>query len=569
MAFDLFKLAGSIFIDTKEADKSLAKTDKNAQTFGQTFGKVAGIVGGVATVVVGSVTAVGGAMISTANQTAETADEIDKASIRMGISAEQFQEFAYVAGQCGVETATLEQAAKKLEGTDINFDDAISSIMELETAEERAQKASELFGEKVAYTMAPMLQQTGEEFDALKDRAHELGLVMGEDAVKNGVEFGDLLSDLKQSFGALAGQIGSALFPILNKAMEYVLQFIPQISEYMQKFAPLSVSMFEQLLPFLFDIAEQIFPIMMDLASQMLPIFTDLVANILPILTSIISAVMPLLLNIVSKIMPLAVSIISELLPLITAILPLLEPITSVLLMILEPLVDLLADVLPGIIQVVTQIVSAVVPVLSKVIENLGALVRDVLTSVIKFIKPILQEIISYFSNLIDFIVNIFTGNFEAAFQNVLNIWKSLINIFIDVLGGAVNLVINLINTTINNIIRGLDLIPGVEIPVGFANIPEIPLPHLAEGGTLTRGGRVLVGERAPEILDLPAGARVTPLDKVGNLTREDVAEAMKEALLAVGIQLEIEANESALFDKIEAVNTTYRKRHGGASRLA
>lgn len=192
MAFDLFKLAGSIFIDTKEADKSLAKTDKNAQSFGQTFGKVAGIVGGVATVVVGSVTAVGGAMISTANQTAETADEIDKASIRMGISAEQFQEFAYVAGQCGVETATLEQAAKKLEGTDINFDDAISSIMELETAEERAQKASELFGEKVAYTMAPMLQQTGEEFDALKDRAHELGLVMGDDAVKNGVEFGDL-----------------------------------------------------------------------------------------------------------------------------------------------------------------------------------------------------------------------------------------------------------------------------------------------------------------------------------------------------------------------------------------
>lgn len=38
----------------------------------------------------------------------------------------------------------------------------------------------------------------------------------------------------------------------------------------------------------------------------------------------------------------------------------------------------------------------------------------------------------------------------------------------------------------------------------------------LAEGGTLTSSGAVLVGERGPEILNLPRGARVTPLDKAG-----------------------------------------------------
>jgi len=36
----------------------------------------------------------------------------------------------------------------------------------------------------------------------------------------------------------------------------------------------------------------------------------------------------------------------------------------------------------------------------------------------------------------------------------------------------------------------------------------------LAEGGTLTTSGSVLVGERGAEILNLPRGASVVPLDR-------------------------------------------------------
>ena len=41
-------------------------------------------------------------------------------------------------------------------------------------------------------------------------------------------------------------------------------------------------------------------------------------------------------------------------------------------------------------------------------------------------------------------------------------------------------------------------------------------LPGLADGGTVTSGGRALVGERGPELLDLDRGARVIPLDAAG-----------------------------------------------------
>lgn len=39
-------------------------------------------------------------------------------------------------------------------------------------------------------------------------------------------------------------------------------------------------------------------------------------------------------------------------------------------------------------------------------------------------------------------------------------------------------------------------------------------LPGLARGGTVTRSGRVMVGEQGPEILNLPRGASVVPLSK-------------------------------------------------------
>ncbi|MEX5636540.1 hypothetical protein [Parafrankia sp. FMc2] len=43
-------------------------------------------------------------------------------------------------------------------------------------------------------------------------------------------------------------------------------------------------------------------------------------------------------------------------------------------------------------------------------------------------------------------------------------------------------------------------------------SIPDIPL--LAAGGVLRQGGAAVVGDAGPELLDFPAGARVTPLPR-------------------------------------------------------
>lgn len=63
--------------------------------------------------------------------------------------------------------------------------------------------------------------------------------------------------------------------------------------------------------------------------------------------------------------------------------------------------------------------------------------------------------------------------------------------------------------------IPGVDThIPGVGTVGGFTlGTPDIP--YLAKGGTAFAPGLSIVGENGPELLELDAGARVTPLDQV------------------------------------------------------
>jgi hypothetical protein len=89
--------------------------------------------------------------------------------------------------------------------------------------------------------------------------------------------------------------------------------------------------------------------------------------------------------------------------------------------------------------------------------------------------------------------------------------------------------IIGAINSFINGINAIHISIPSIKIPftdktigggdISFPNIPNIPM--LAEGGDITEAGRVMVGERGPEFLDLPKGARVTPLGDVNHAKSE------------------------------------------------
>lgn len=202
----------------------------------------------------GVATAVGAAAIKIATDTATAADEIDKMSQRAGMSKTAFQEWQYVLSQNGIETDKLVDATKTLaeqmfetseegqlaldalgisfEGMNKEeaFNAVITSLQGVADENEKCKLAAALLGEGYVDLM-PLLNQTTESTDALKSRAHELGMVMSDDAVNAGVKFGDTLADLKGALGGVFNEIGSALLPILTELMSMFLEYMPTIKK--------------------------------------------------------------------------------------------------------------------------------------------------------------------------------------------------------------------------------------------------------------------------------------------------------------------------------------------------
>lgn len=78
MALEIFRLVGSVFVDTDEANKSLQKSDKDAESLGKRLTSVAQTAGKFALGVVGAATAAGTALVAVAENTREYRTEQGK-----------------------------------------------------------------------------------------------------------------------------------------------------------------------------------------------------------------------------------------------------------------------------------------------------------------------------------------------------------------------------------------------------------------------------------------------------------------------------------------------------------
>ena len=277
---NIFTLTGTILVDSAKAQESISKTGEQAEGLGSK------LAGGIKTAakwaagVTAAAVAVGGAMVNAAKETSAAMDTIDKGAQRMKISTDAFQELSYAADLSGVSMSTLEKAAKKLEGTDLNFDEALDQIYSLETAEERAAAAAELFGESVAYQMTPMLNASAEDMAAMRQEAHDLGLVMGEEAVANGAAMNDMFAKVDGAIKSLKNSLVSDFMPYVMEILQWVIDNMPQIQETVK------------------SVMDAVWPIVksvLDLIMQAMPPLMNAIKSfldwIMPYLTPIINAI--------------------------------------------------------------------------------------------------------------------------------------------------------------------------------------------------------------------------------------------------------------------------------------
>lgn len=253
---EIFKLFGSILIDSSDAEKSISKTGQEAEGLGSKLSSGIKTAAKWAAGIAASATAVGTAMVAAAKKSADALGDIDDAAQRVGVDAETMQELEYVAKQSGLAMTDLEKAAKKLEGTDLNLDQAINQILALEDAEAQTQMAIELFGESVAYNLQPLLNHGAEGVEEFKNQARDLGIIMSNEAVESGAQFGDMFEAVQSSLNSLKTGLMAEFMPYALEILQWLIDNIPKIKETIQTVVDFVMPVVTPVLRLLMDVLE-------------------------------------------------------------------------------------------------------------------------------------------------------------------------------------------------------------------------------------------------------------------------------------------------------------------------
>ena len=421
--------------------------------------------------------------------------------------------------------------------------DIIAALKKVENENERYLLGQQLMG--------TMWEDLGEDaVFALLDTQGEISNTTDALAQINEVKYDDLgsmIEGLKRNFETLLLPLGNALIPLIMQLAQLVQDNMPIIEGLIAQLTPVITELFGSLLPPLAEIISMKFTALAELITAILPTLTTILSMLVPVIMQIADAILPVLLDLVNMLLPPIMDIVNMLLPLliqlITPILTLLQPIINLLNPIIElcmeiitPLMELLNFVLPPLTEALTFLTKGTLWQLQTRFETVADVISNVVNVAVKSVKDQIDILKNIFSNIIDFIKNVFTGNWSAAFENLKNILSNIFQAMINAVKSPVNVIIGIINGLISGIVGGVNSLIkalngfSIDVPgwvtkmsgiktfgfdLGTVSAPQIP--YLKEGGTAIEEGSAIVGEAGAELIDLPQGARVTPLTNNGD----------------------------------------------------
>lgn len=149
---------------------------------------------------------------------------------------------------------------------------------------------------------------------------------------------------------------------------------------------------------------------------------------------------------------------------------------------IVEWVRDTLGPILEQVFEAVGNKIGGLIDTLSNVLEFLSGLISgvgDTLSSVIDMIGEVLGNLFDIFGGIIDIITGVFTGDWEKAWNGVVEVFRGIFNLIPSIAEGVINGAIGLINGIINGINNVTDKVGIPDIP----NIPEVKLPRFEMGG--------------------------------------------------------------------------------------
>ena len=175
-----------------------------------------------------------------------------------------------------------------------------------------------------------------------------------------------------------------------------------------------------------------------------------------------------------------------------------------------------------------------IMPVISPILESMGKLFIDVLGT----IADVLGDFLDTLGGVITFITGVFTGDWERAWNGIVDIFTGIINICLDVFEGLINGAIALLN----GLIGGVNFITGA---IGISEIPKIPelnIPRLATGA--------VIPPNAPFMAVLGDQKNGNNLEMPEDLLRKVVREESGNGRGSMTLHNVLQVNRHTLYDE-------------------
>lgn len=511
--------------ELNKMENSLEENNEKASKFAETFKNVGETLGkGVvvaAKATAAAIAAVGAAAVTAAKQVfdltknaGEYADELITTSTQTGVSTEALQEWGYAARFIDTEVDTITksmakniksmkaaqdgtklsvEAYEKLGISIVNADgslrdgqevyfEVIDALGRMENETERDALAMQILG-KSAQDLNPLIKAGSDELKRLGKEAHDMGVVLDEEALGALGDFDDTMQRIDAQTEAIGRNLAVTFLPAVSSVMEGVqdvlgtistslkdgiqpediktiggviseklVEGISTISEYLPDIIETVTSMLTEIVDITVELLPTLLPALMDGATTLLMgLINSITENIQPLVdmaVDLVTKFAEFLVQALPELIKAAMEIVVSLALGIAKALPELIPtIVDTVLMIVDTLIeniDLLVDAAIAIIVGLTDGLIAALPRLIEkvpeiIIKLVGALIKNapkLLEAAVQLIVKLAQGLVNNLSKITDVGRNIVEGLWNGI-KNATKWIKDKIAGFVDdVVGG-------------------------------------------------------------------------------------------------------------------------------------
>jgi len=478
--------------------------EKGGKTWSASFGGAAKGAVTAVTAVTAATAAMGAAVVKSASDTAAYGDNIDKMSQKMGMSAAAYQEWDAVMQHSGTSMETMKASMKTLanaaesgneafatlgiteqELATLNqqelFERTIAGLQNMEDGTQRTYVAGQLLG-RGATELGALLNTSAEDTQAMRDRVHELGGVMSDEAVKAAAAYQDSLQDMQTAMQGLSRGLTQEFMPGIKTAMDGLTELftgntdsgialisqgvdslLANLTEQLPRFMEIGMGIIEAL-------GTAIIENLPKLAESAIKIITELVKKLIENLPKVIDAAM----QIIGAIADGLIQALPELIPaLVEVTLTIVEKLTDpdVLTKMIEAAFKIIGALAEGLIKALPTLIEKVPQIIGNLIKCILEFLPQLLESGVKLIAELAKGILEGAGNVIQAIGNLMQKVRDAIHEKVEQAKQWGADLIQNFISGITSKVSGLWNTI-------KSIAGGIKNMLGFSEPKEGPLSN-------------------------------------------------------------------------------------------